>query len=74
MLCGFGSSGSQAHDNSIVLYLALDHVIELQVSRSEVVGPFRGTMDFVDADHCNFSVELREVLYEEPLRRNKQHF
>lgn len=54
--------------------LLLDHLVQHQVSWSEVVGPLRSAMDLVYTDHANLAAKLSQVLDEESLWRYEQDF
>ena len=49
----------------------LYHFVKNQIGRSEIVRPFTWAVDFVYADHRDFSAEFAEIFHEEPLRRDE---
>ena len=63
----------QSNDPSLISELLLDHVVQHQVGRPEIVRPFTGAVDLIDADHGDLAAELAEVLHEEPLWCDEEH-
>ena len=52
------SGSSQTNNSSFVSKFLFNHLMQHQVSRSEVVWPLAGAVDFVNADHWDFSAKF----------------
>lgn len=86
-LRALGGCGSEAQDDGVLregllasgllgrveAQLLPDHIVNLEIGRPEVMGPFTGAMDLIDADHRDLSIEARKVLDEKALRRDEEH-
>ena len=70
-LSNFGRRCCQSDDSSVSAKLLPNHLVQHEVCRSEVVRPLRSAVDLIDADHADLAAELRQVLNEEPLRRDE---